>query len=143
MKKRLIFFMSLMLMIIMVTGVVFATTQTEDKYVGSGEYDYDMTGTYTKLQAHGRNSSAIMSLKNTSSEGFYLIVQIREYDKDNGWTTNRSSSAAETAAGNYLWESITRDFELSGYYYYYGKCMDSANSPAVYDTLTLRVFQNQ
>lgn len=141
MKKKLAIMISTLLALLMVTGVALAATITEEYTMSSNSYSDSILGDKTQLFVDINSSIARARFLNKSSSDYYLYTQVKEYKYNYGWTGKQSYDSGTVSPGSMLTVSITRDTSIQGYYYYYGKCGNDAQSPAVYDTLIYKTHQ--
>jgi len=142
MKRKIMLFISVMAILIMATGVVFAANVTGESEAQSKTHPLmvSLSGDYTNCTV-GVNSSSYMYLLNKSTSTRYLTYQIREYKYNYGWTSNSDNGAQSVAMGTQIYFSIPRNTTIQGYYHYYATCKDNAYTPAVYDTFSYNIEQ--
>ncbi len=143
MKKRIIVFMCAMMVLLMATGVVFATTESGWDIVDKSTYNKQYVGSSSVFWARAYSDNVVYTtIENTSSSTRYLSCQIREYKANFGWQGNVEEF--ETVYPGIQLNAVYeyRDTDLVGYYYHHGKCYMNQYSGAILDTYTYKAYQD-
>ena len=141
MKNKIIAFMSVMMVMLMTTGAVFAATISETQNVPYSTFSDIVEGDQIDCTIGGNSSKIYVYGHNKWSSTRYITTQIREYKYNYGWTSNTSSDGESVTVGNYTYLEISRDISMEGYYHYVIKSKDNQYTPAVYDEITYKAIQ--
>ncbi len=141
-KKKAIAFICMMVTMIMVSTMAFATTKDEYSTVNAGNYRKTYTGTSSEFVARSYEVNTVYStLKNTSTSTKYFVCQIREFTANVGWTANKT--VQQNTLPEVQLEAIykERDSDMTGYYYHHGICYANSYSGQVIDSYTYKACQ--
>ncbi len=141
-KKKAIAFICMMVTMIMVSTMAFATTKDENSQVASGNYYKTYTGTSSKFIARSYEVNTVYStLENTSTSTKYLVCQVREYKANIGWTANET--VQQNTLPDVKLEAIyeERNSDMTGYYYHHSICYANSYSGQVLDSYTYKACQ--
>lgn len=140
MKKTKIIFITTLLLLIMISGTVFATTKSESGYVQTSSYKKTCSGISSNCIFVGDDTDVYSIINNLSSDSRYLTTVAWEYSYNIGWTAQDEDSKT-VKYGYQVTSEVARNKKIDGYYHHVAKCYANPYSYHLYDSYTYKAIQ--